>query len=634
MRVSFLLVLSLICLFSYNSYSQCSVTVSKTDVICNGGTTGTATANPSGGTAPNNCVTPPASTATCTSCSTTVSTNSASFTVNSGQKVCLTATNYTGAITVNIGGTLVICGSAVVSSFSFNGGTIFINGSLTISNGLSMNDANATLSNYGTLSISGGFTHLGQFNNHGTCTINSGDLTDNNTTGVLFNTNLLQIPNGSYNHNNAASINSGTFTMSGNFNHFGGTFTNNCNITVNGAFNNNFPLTNNGRITVGGLTSVNSGGTITAQSGSELTTASLNVNSTIDGAGAACSSVKVNGNATINSTGAVTGLTSLCVTGSTSNNSSNPATASHLNCTCNVNSVACTYLWNNGATTPTINNLIPGTYTVVATCNGCNQQGSVTISSPSVITITPSVTNVTCLGGNNGSISISVSGGASSYTYDWGNGITSQNRTNLTAGTYSVTVKDINNCTGTLDISVGTTTLITASVTVNQSSAHIVPAGGQAPYVLDWDNGLHGPDQTGLPNGTYVVIMTDANGCKGSVTVTISGSNDIYAILTKKLDGGYYNTSNGKLYFKYFEEYLGGDLTYKITDYKKAPKVGPAQHPLTKKYGENEYILDLTTCGFQLVSGSYYILEVKNGKNDTYYLRLKYTRPSNLPVCN
>ena len=104
-------------------------------------------------------------------------------------------------------------------------------------------------------------------------------------------------------------------------------------------------------------------------------------------------------------------------------------------------------VWSHGPTSFTVNNLSAGTYffTVYETCengNSRNFSGSVTINQPSQLIATATKTNVTVNGGSDGTITLSVSGGSGSYTYLWNDSATSQNRTGLAAGTYSVTVTD------------------------------------------------------------------------------------------------------------------------------------------------------------------------------------------------
>ena len=108
-----------------------------------------------------------------------------------------------------------------------------------------------------------------------------------------------------------------------------------------------------------------------------------------------------------------------------------------------------TYLWSNGATTATISNLNAGNYTVTVTsiANACTATCSVTITNNTTnpsITCTPS--QPTCAAQNSGSITTVVSNGTNPLTYLWSNGSTSSSLSNLSAGTYSVTVTDGNSC--------------------------------------------------------------------------------------------------------------------------------------------------------------------------------------------
>lgn len=111
------------------------------------------------------------------------------------------------------------------------------------------------------------------------------------------------------------------------------------------------------------------------------------------------------------------------------------------------------YLWNTGATTPTITNLSPGTYTVTVTAtDNCIAVDTAEVLSPGFITQDSIALRLPeCPGQNNGQIAVFVSGGTPPYTYRWStnpdNATTMNPLPALTAGTYSVTVEDANNCT-------------------------------------------------------------------------------------------------------------------------------------------------------------------------------------------
>lgn len=111
---------------------------------------------------------------------------------------------------------------------------------------------------------------------------------------------------------------------------------------------------------------------------------------------------------------------------------------------------AYTYSWMpNGASSSLITGLSVGVYTVTATdANGCLSTSSVSIIQDSDIIITiNNTTSVTCNGGNNGLITVSASGSVAPYTYNWSSGQTVTTLSNLSAGTYVLTVTDGIGCT-------------------------------------------------------------------------------------------------------------------------------------------------------------------------------------------
>ncbi|MCO5288692.1 MAG: SprB repeat-containing protein [Bacteroidetes bacterium] len=125
-----------------------------------------------------------------------------------------------------------------------------------------------------------------------------------------------------------------------------------------------------------------------------------------------------------------------------------------------------TYLWNTGATTSSITNVAAGTYTVTVTDSKlCTKSFSQTISNLAgpVVTV-DSVKNVSCFGGNNGGIYISVTGN-SPFTYAWSNGAVSQDLVNVAAGTYTVTVTDNSNCQAVVSRTITQPTVIAATLT-------------------------------------------------------------------------------------------------------------------------------------------------------------------------
>src|SRR5207253_8626089 len=107
---------------------------------------------------------------------------------------------------------------------------------------------------------------------------------------------------------------------------------------------------------------------------------------------------------------------------------------------------AYTYLWSpSGQTNATATGIGGGTYTVTVTdANGCVRTATVVVTTAAggTASITASV-NVLCFGGNNGSATVTMTGGTAPFTYVWSpSGGTNATGTGLTAGTYTVTVTD------------------------------------------------------------------------------------------------------------------------------------------------------------------------------------------------
>ncbi|MBI4646919.1 MAG: gliding motility-associated C-terminal domain-containing protein [Bacteroidia bacterium] len=201
-----------------------------------------------------------------------------------------------------------------------------------------------------------------------------------------------------------------------------------------------------------------------------------------------------------------------------------------------------TYLWNTGAISQDLTNIPAGTYCVTVTdANGCTTSACITITQPgSPLTATIIGTNVTCNGGNNGIADLSVSGGVAPYTYLWSNSATSQDISGLTAGTYTVTVTDNNSVTTTASVTITQPTVLSSNIIatnvtcqgLSDGSADLTVSGGASPYSYLWNTGVTTQDISGLPEGTYCVTVTDANSCTASTCITITQPPKMNTTLT------------------------------------------------------------------------------------------------------
>ncbi|MBN4052355.1 PKD domain-containing protein, partial [Sphingobacteriaceae bacterium AH-315-L07] len=190
-----------------------------------------------------------------------------------------------------------------------------------------------------------------------------------------------------------------------------------------------------------------------------------------------------------------------------------------------------TYLWSNSATTQNIATLCQGTFTVTVTdANGCKAGTEITITEPSILSISATATIISCNGGCNGTIDATPSGGNSPYTYLWSNGNNTEDLSNLCVGTYTVTVYDTKGCKAYTNVTVIEPSALTASVngtniTCNalcNGQAGASGAGGTAPYsAFNWSDGSSTQNINNLCAGTYRVTVSDFFGCTASAQVTI-----------------------------------------------------------------------------------------------------------------
>lgn len=191
------------------------------------------------------------------------------------------------------------------------------------------------------------------------------------------------------------------------------------------------------------------------------------------------------------------------------------------------------YTWSNTQQTGQyISNLQAGDYTLTARdANGCSINDTYTVGTdPSAVAITNAlITNVTCVGATDGSISVTFTGGTGAVTGVWSSGSYSppgNTVTGLAAGTYSVTASDPTGCSASATYNVTgpagltTTTPVITDAVCYQSptgSIDVNPVGGTPPYTFAWSDGQTGKTATSLTAGTYTVTITDANGCNTNV---------------------------------------------------------------------------------------------------------------------
>ena len=195
------------------------------------------------------------------------------------------------------------------------------------------------------------------------------------------------------------------------------------------------------------------------------------------------------------------------------------------------------YLWNTGDTLQDLDSLFVGTYDVIITdSNNCEDPYTVTITEPlAPLALSADSINVACFGDSTGSIDLTVTGGTIAYSFSWSNGEVTEDIIDIPTGTYQVIVTDDNLCVDSLSMSIDQPA---APIALSATQVDILCFGdftgeidltvtGGTPattgYVYDWNNGLSADeDLTGLPFGTYDVLVTDSLLCSDSLTVTLT----------------------------------------------------------------------------------------------------------------
>lgn len=190
------------------------------------------------------------------------------------------------------------------------------------------------------------------------------------------------------------------------------------------------------------------------------------------------------------------------------------------------------YLWNSAETTASISIAGTGTFVVAVTDRkGCKGFDSVAYTTTPLVATVSSIQPVRCHGGNDGSISLSVSGAVAPYTFLWSNGDTTQTISDLTAGSYMVTITAANGESQILSIDIPQPTgALEANISGVNATCHnsdnamawVSISGGTPPYNLSWNNGQSSDTIAGLSPGNYSVAVTDSNSCSATASINLT----------------------------------------------------------------------------------------------------------------
>lgn len=200
------------------------------------------------------------------------------------------------------------------------------------------------------------------------------------------------------------------------------------------------------------------------------------------------------------------------------------------------------YVWSPvSSNTNYATNLSAGNYMITVTdAHACSQIYSLTITDPTPVIANISGTNISCFGGNNGSVLASAAGGYAPYTFLWyGINITDSLATSLPVGSYTVLVTDANGCTTEVTATLISPLLITISGSAQNAACagtstgavSLSIGGGVSPYSYVWSNASSQSYISGVAAGNYTCTITDDNGCQKQVTYIVGEPDPIVAAI-------------------------------------------------------------------------------------------------------
>jgi outer membrane protein OmpA-like peptidoglycan-associated protein len=227
------------------------------------------------------------------------------------------------------------------------------------------------------------------------------------------------------------------------------------------------------------------------------------------------------------------------------------------------------YAWSSGDTSKNLTAIRAGTYNLRTTdANGCVATYSKVITEPTkLVRQVDAITNILCFGEAKGGVNISVNGGVTPYSYRWSNGANTQDLIGVKAGQYSVKIRDANNCTDSVRVTVRENPVLTASnkvtnincFSLKSGSVDLTATGGVRPYRYQWSNNQRTEDIRDLGAGNYSVIVRDSAGCTTQADAQIIEPPRLVASLQSYTDINCNSDKTGAIAVRV----SGGSLPYK-----------------------------------------------------------------------
>ncbi|PSL30716.1 T9SS type A sorting domain-containing protein [Chitinophaga ginsengisoli] len=194
-----------------------------------------------------------------------------------------------------------------------------------------------------------------------------------------------------------------------------------------------------------------------------------------------------------------------------------------------------------GQTTPSASGLTTGIYKVIITdANNIDKTSdSFLLVEPDLLQVQLATTPVTCASGQDGAVTTTVSGGTGPFRYEWTNGETTSNISNLTEGSYLVFVTDARGCEAqnNADVFIPNGIVVNADITApicagsGDGAINAQISGGIPPYRYEWSNGATTNRIDQLKAGKYILTVQDANNCKRVQTFNLPDPTPLQVLL-------------------------------------------------------------------------------------------------------
>jgi hypothetical protein len=182
-----------------------------------------------------------------------------------------------------------------------------------------------------------------------------------------------------------------------------------------------------------------------------------------------------------------------------------------------------TVQWSNNYFGLMQDSLTIGVYGInITDARGCMIDTTIQITTNAPTLISSTQTNVSCFGLANGAIDVTIIQGVPSYLFEWNNGATTEDLSNLNPGTYELSVRDGNGCFTDFTYTISEPSAIALFATAtsadisNNGTIDLSISGGTPAYSIQWNNNETTEDLTNLAPGLYTVTVTDANGCQAA----------------------------------------------------------------------------------------------------------------------